>query len=243
MLGDLNDLHFLTLIGEDALLAVPETRTNAMRPTTLLDGLATEAREIGPTLVVIDTLADVFGGSEYDRGQVRSFITRLRGSFCHSGAAVLLLAHPSLAGMRDGRPTSGSTAWTNSVRASLSLNRDETGLRTLSLTKSNYGPPGLHIHLRWREGVFALAAQGDVPKKFQHQSKQNKAEAEAKVRRLSDALPPDLDVDTILPVLEKLGLLARTDPKNHRRSARYWIGQVKDFRSRKGDRKGDSDEA
>ena len=242
-IGDLDDLHIITLAGEDALLAVPDGRANAMSATDLFSVLCEEIGEINPVLIVIDTLADVFGGHELDRGQARSFITMLRGGLCDGGAAVLLLAHPSLAGIKDGRAAAGSTGWTNSVRASLALKVDEkTGLRTLEVRKSNYGPTGQRISMRWREGAFALAAAGDVPTKFQHQSEKNADQADTKVRLLSDALPANLTVDDILPVLRKQGFLERTDPKNHTRTARYWIKNVADFRARKNGRKSDRDE-
>lgn len=233
-LSDLGDLHILTLTGEDALLAVPEEgRTNAMRGTPLLNDLAAEAREIAPVLIVIDTLADVFGGSEFDRGQVRSFLTRLRGAFCGSGAAVLLLAHPSLAGMREGRAASGSTGWTNSVRAALTLTREKTGLRTLSVTKSNYGPNGIEVHLRWREGVFALAAQGDVPTHFKTQAKRNSERAEEDTRRLSDNLPPgDVEPKQVAVMAEKLGLLRDVKTESRRSVVSRWRKRVVRLRER-----------
>ena len=61
----------------------------------------------------------------------------------------MLLAHPSLTGMNTGTGTSGSTAWNNSVRSRLYLDRvRESGIepdpdaRVLRTMKSNYGPVG-----------------------------------------------------------------------------------------------------
>ncbi|MGR3461298.1 MAG: AAA family ATPase [Roseovarius sp.] len=242
-LDDVSDLNCIALAGEDALLAVPKSRSSAVRATALFAELANDVREIDPALIVIDTLADVFGGHELDRGQARSFMTTLRG-LCRGGASVLLLAHPSIAGMTQNRAASGSTAFVNSARAALHL-RAEDGLRRLLVTKSNYGPSskasGLDLTLRWRDGAFAVAAPGDVPRKFRHQAEKNKDQADAKVRRLSEALPADLTVETILPVLEAQCFLDRADPKNHRRTARYWIEKVEGYRSRKSVGKGDAD--
>ncbi len=230
-INDLDNLHILPLAGEDALLAVPESGTNAMGKTRLLDALSEEVREVSPVLIVIDTLADVFGGHELDRGHVRSFITRLRGSLCVDGAAVLLLAHPSLAGMKDGRAASGSTAWTNSARAALHLKSDETGLRTMSVVKSNYGPTGLDLNMRWRDGAFAIAALGDVPAKFKSQTARNSERAKADARRLSDALPPgEVSRDLVGQKAAELGLLSGVKIENQRSKISKLLKRVKDFR-------------
>jgi RecA-family ATPase len=64
--------------------------------------------------------------------------------------------------------TSGSTAWSNSVRSRLYLDRlkakaegeddmdAEPDIRVLRVMKSNYAPLGNDIRLRWVEGCFRL---------------------------------------------------------------------------------------
>jgi RecA-family ATPase len=78
-----------------------------------------------------------------------------------TGAAVLMIAHPSLTGMASGTGTSGSTAWNNSVRSRLYFtgakkldDDDEADIRELKVMKSNYGPAGEIVRLRWQRGVF-----------------------------------------------------------------------------------------
>jgi RecA-family ATPase len=88
----------------------------------------------------------------------------LRGLAIKNDLAVVLIAHPSLSGMASGSGTSGSTAWSNSVRARLYLERivDEGNreidpdLRVLRVKKSNYGPVGLELPLRWQNGGFIV---------------------------------------------------------------------------------------
>ena len=117
---------------------------------------------IKPRLVVLDTLADVFAGNENIRPEARQFIGLLRGLALNCDLAVVLIAHPSLTGMATGTETSGSTAWSNSVRSRLYLEgvKDAGGseldgnLRTLTVKKSNYGPPGRQLDLRWDFGRF-----------------------------------------------------------------------------------------
>jgi hypothetical protein len=72
--------------------------------------------------------------------------------------AVLLLSHPSVAGMQTGTGLSGSTAWNNSVRSRLYLtaDKDDDDLRMLKGMKSNYARKGGEMKLRWREGAFVL---------------------------------------------------------------------------------------
>ena len=75
----------------------------------------------------------------------------------------MISAHPSIEGIRSGSGSSGSTAWNNSVRSRLYLTRyDKTDLdlRKLTNKKSNYGPLGIDIDLRWDGGVFKPLESG-----------------------------------------------------------------------------------
>jgi RecA-family ATPase len=114
--------------------------------------------EFRPGLLILDTSADVFGGDEINRRQVRTFVSLLRRMAMDYDMAVLLLSHPSVAGMQTGTGLSGSTAWNNSVRSRLYLtaDRDDDDLRTLKGMKSNYARKGGEMKLRWHEGAFVL---------------------------------------------------------------------------------------
>ena len=111
---------------------------------------------------MLDPSADVFAGSENDRSQVRQFITLLRGLAIDANTAVLVASHPSLTGKVTGTGLSGTTAWHNSVRARLYLKGIKTNsgdesdpdLRELEVMKSNYGPGGERIRMRWHQGIF-----------------------------------------------------------------------------------------
>jgi RecA-family ATPase len=161
-LAELHDLMIVSLAGEDALLAVPDGRTNIIRPTALFDALESLIERTSPVLVVLDTLADLFGGEENQRAQARQFIGGLRGLAIKYRLTMLLLAHPSLAGMASGSGSSGSTGWNNSVRSRLYLERvkgadgteEDPDARVLKTMKANYGPTGQQIKMRWRSGVF-----------------------------------------------------------------------------------------
>src|SRR5690606_20977816 len=101
--------------------------------------------------------------------QARQFVGLLRHLALESGAAVLVLAHPSLTGLNSGEGTSGSTGWSNSVRSRLYFERiKDKGVeldpdrRVLRVKKANYGRVGEEIEVRWQNGIFAPLRDGDV---------------------------------------------------------------------------------
>lgn len=160
-LGELHRLTIRSMVGEDALLATLDPRANVLAPTKLHEEIDALMGEQCPSLVVLDTLADLFPGNENDRALARQFIGLLKGPAYNHGAAVVLLAHPSLAGLNSGTGTSGSTGWSNSVRSRLYLERvvaddyePDPDARRLTVKKANYGRVGSEILLTWQDGVF-----------------------------------------------------------------------------------------
>jgi RecA-family ATPase len=159
-------LWVISRAGADAILAAPD-RSGIVKPTAMFEQLRTDALNLRPKLIVIDTAADVFAGNEIDRSQTRQFITLLRGLAMATSAALILLSHPSLSGLKSASGLSGSTAWHNSVRARMYLaavtSKDEDDddevagaeLRKLQFVKNNYGPAGNAVVLRWSDGIFA----------------------------------------------------------------------------------------
>jgi RecA-family ATPase len=70
-----------------------------------------------------------------------------------------------LTGLSSGSGNSGSTAWSNSVRSRLYLQRitddgheSDPDARLLTTVKANYGRTGGEIRLRWQDGVFEAEA-------------------------------------------------------------------------------------
>lgn len=160
-LAELDRLQILPLAGQPALLAI-ESSGGALQPTPLWTAFAANVEQSRPALVVIDNAADVFGANEISRTHVRQFVSMLRGLAFRADCAIVLLSHPSVAGMSTGTGLSGSTAWHNSVRSRLYLTRPvatEGGIvdpdaRVLQAMKSNYGPMAAEIRLRWSDGRF-----------------------------------------------------------------------------------------
>lgn len=164
-LEDLDRLTVLSLAGEDALLATLERSGGVLTPSALFHEIERRIGEECPALVVLDTLADLFSGNENDRAQARQFVGMLRGLAIRHECAVLLLAHPSLSGLNSGSGTSGSTAWSNSVRSRLYLERvvqegyeADPDARILSTKKANHARTGGEISVKWRDGVFVAEA-------------------------------------------------------------------------------------
>lgn len=143
----------------DALLAVP-TRNDLIAPTDLYMRLLLTCRDIRPNLIVIESVADVFGGNENNRAQVRQFIGLLRHLAIDNNAGLMLLAHPSVAGMGSGSGTSGSTHWHNASRSRMYFSKvtgddvPDDGLRLLEMKKNQHDKGGERLRLRWRDGVF-----------------------------------------------------------------------------------------
>lgn len=161
-LSDLKGIRLVSMAEHDAVLAEPD-RSGNLQVTKTFEKLIKLAADFAPKLIVIDTSADAFGGDEIKRVQVRKFITMLRQMGTAVDAAILLLSHPSLAGMASGTGLSGSTAWNNSVRSRLYLRpeKEEHGrsispVRKLSVEKSNYAVAGDELSLRWKDGVYVL---------------------------------------------------------------------------------------
>ncbi|MGB3864517.1 MAG: AAA family ATPase [Xanthobacteraceae bacterium] len=172
---DLRGLYLLCVTEREATLAAAD-RSGLVKPTALYDHLLDHAARIEPSLIVIESSADVFAGDENDRGQVKQFVNLLRHLTRPSDAAVLLINHPSLTGLSSGSGTSGSTSWNNSVRSRLYFSQrvdkeqPDRDLRELKIMKANYGPAGEVIQLRWQHGVFVAADGAPAPEKIAAQS-------------------------------------------------------------------------
>jgi RecA-family ATPase len=158
----------VTRASEDTLLC-RFTKAGAIEPTPLWKEIVERIGDLKCAYVGIDPSADVFGGNEIDRAQVRAFVNMLRKPAIEHQCAILLMGHASVDGMKTGRGYSGSTAWHNSVRARWYFQRppteddsedDATDLRELSLRKTNRGKDGERLMLRWHDGWFGLDGGG-----------------------------------------------------------------------------------
>ena len=181
----LADLHLWPLAAGDPALYAPNRGDGLLQPTERWRELTGYIERVRPRLVVLDSRADVFGGSEIDREQVRRFIGALRRTALEHDLAILILAHPSLSGMSSGSGSSGSTHWRNAVRSDLYLTRPDgdyasPDARVLTPKKMNYAAIGHAMNLRWSCGAFVL----DGEQSAATAPAEAKAEAEAVFLRL-----------------------------------------------------------
>ena len=146
---------------ENVLMSFPSSGNDPGKPTRIYHELRRRVLSFGARLVIVDTVADTFGGNENFRSQVRGFVGMLRNLANEIDGAVVLTAHPSVAGQQTGTGLSGSTAWNNSVRSRLYLTRPpgkdgegDPDARVLKRMKSNYAGIGDEIKMTWRNGVL-----------------------------------------------------------------------------------------
>lgn len=165
-LGDLEDrLVWRVLSGEETLLAEPDPKTKRMGATPTYTNLHAFCIAEGIQLLIVDTCADTFGGLEIDRQQVTRYVRLLEDIARKTCGAVVLIAHPSVAGLKDGTGISGNTAWRNAVRSVIYLSRDDDeesfgpttrDRRILERKKGNFAPPDARLELRYDRGFFML---------------------------------------------------------------------------------------
>jgi RecA-family ATPase len=126
--------------------------------------------DAGIQLVIIDTVARTFQGSENDRGQVTAFIEMMTRLAVAIDGAVVLTAHPPKVSGADSW-YSGSGAWKASARSAMSLERpkhydpytqEPFDERVLWVRKGNYSGSRPKIPLRFVNGVFVAE---DLPQR------------------------------------------------------------------------------
>lgn len=165
---DLSNFTAFSGYGRDNLLV--HFDQNTAKPTSGLEHLRAACKARRPSLVVIDNIADTFGGDEIRRVHVNQFLKTYLGGIANDfGCAVLLLGHPSNTGLASGSGISGNRAWSNGVRSRLFMRRlgeddpspDPNG-RILELMKANYAPTGTWVRVTYQDGLWVpvLGASG-----------------------------------------------------------------------------------
>jgi len=162
--ADLEPMRLQSRVGMDnVLMTFGSDGTGTLTPA--FDDLCTEVMTHKARLCIIDTAADTFGGNENVRPQVRQYIGHCLGKLAKMmRGAVLLLAHPSRAGLATGEGDGGNTAWNASVRSRLYLSRPKAdgddqpddNRRILTRKKANYASRGDAVDLIWHDGYFKV---------------------------------------------------------------------------------------
>ncbi len=142
-------LHFEGRAGlENVLMTFGADRVPLYTP--LMQQVHDECARLRPALVILDNIAQMFGGLENDRHQVTVFANALTGIAREFNCCVLLLGHVAKA---EGSEYSGSTAWEAAVRTRLWLERRVDGLVELHRAKANYAARD-SVLLEYQHGAF-----------------------------------------------------------------------------------------
>lgn len=179
---------------DGALLMTFDNRDQGVRTkfaTALVDAL----KQHRPELLILDTLADFFGGNENSRGQVTQFLRLLSHIAEKMHLAIVVCGHPSASGIQSGEGSSGSTAWSNAVRSRLYLHREKDAqgvelnpnIRILSKQKANYSTVGEPQRLAWVEGVFRYEREPAAEGFFASADEEAKLNFMALLRELAKA--------------------------------------------------------
>jgi RecA-family ATPase len=181
--ADLSGMRWLSRVGQDNLLMTFQDGRGVL--TDFWRQVHFAALDFGARLVVLDTAADLFGGNENDRGQVRQFVQAACTSIARDiGGAVILCAHPSRSGLATGSGDSGSTAWNAAFRSRLYFERVEASeedpapdpdVRRLTRKKANYAASGTELQLRYAGGAFEVEGDASAEHWIDRTSRENRA--------------------------------------------------------------------
>lgn len=154
---DPNDnLIIMPRVGYDNLL-VTYDMAGQPKLTSFFYQLLKTIKEQNIKYVILDTLSDIFGGSEIVRSHVNYFMKSVLGKIIReTGCTILVSGHPSQSGTSLRGGFSGSTAWQGATRALWYMQRNEQGFRELIRLKSNYSISGedIKLTLTYDKGVF-----------------------------------------------------------------------------------------
>ena len=173
----LDNLKMLDLAGHGPLWSAA-SRYDAPSLTPLGRAVRQVVEDTQAGLLILDSLAAVYGANENDRGQVRDFMASWDAWASAADCTVLIIGHPpkSAAGY------SGSTDWHSAARARWEISKDplQTGPRggrqepthwKLAMVKSNYGPEPPALCLDWDHTGprWAVASTWDAAVKETHE--------------------------------------------------------------------------
>jgi RecA-family ATPase len=146
--------------------------TGEPRTTPFFDQLSTIIEDEGIELLILDTVADIFSGDQNNPIHVRHFVQHALGRLARQmKGAVIMCAHPSRDGQRQGNGESGSQQWDAALRSRMYLSRPEVAAgegadpdaRILTRKKANYAPRDEQMNLRWQHGVLvSVDAPGSI---------------------------------------------------------------------------------
>ena len=151
-------LHLASGRGRDATLAY--LKQGRIEPTPLYRELFEAAGDIKPRMIGIAASANVFAGNENDRSQVQQFIAMLTRVAMVANGSIVLISHPSLAGIASDSGLSGSTQWHNAVRARFNCTGSRSMMASPWTTTAVSSYSERTIMVRWLRAWFCGGATG-----------------------------------------------------------------------------------
>jgi RecA-family ATPase len=161
-------LQLFSLIDHDTILAATNKR-GIVEPTRSYQWLYELAGDLKPVQIGIASVANVFAGNEISRTEVQQFAKLMNRITKVTKGSIVLATHPSLTGISatslSHEGLSGTTQWHNAVRARAVIKgvkpKDnegngviDTGLRSITFHKNQYGPPVASCFVRWQNGLY-----------------------------------------------------------------------------------------
>lgn len=185
-------LEIVDLVGKDSILWERDPRTGST-VTAAYELLKRSTRAHQTEVLMVDGIADTFGGNENARGDVKRFVNSLVALIPPDRGAVLLVAHvakPTAASGSTSEGYSGSTGWNNSVRARWYLRAEttdsedadrpgRTGALVLELQKSNLGRADQSMRFTWDDDAHLFLGELVGASAFdrRHQDREERAGA------------------------------------------------------------------
>lgn len=174
----LDNLHIVSLVGQDTLLTTQNRETRELEQTNTLERLIVAAKQVANLkLIVIDPISRYRGGDENFAADTTRFIQAAERLQKETGATVMLVHHTNK-GAANSKEASqgaarGSSALTDGVRLQMQLTalsekaRKSWGLTeddarrhiAFAVTKSNYTAPQSEILLHRGEGGYLSKAE------------------------------------------------------------------------------------
>ncbi|MEM6812507.1 MAG: AAA family ATPase [Pseudomonadota bacterium] len=151
-----NNLLLCCRAGNDNVLVNYPGQGNPPINTDLYEDILSFIKNENIEFLVIDNIANVFGGNENDRTEATQFMSPIYKLCVELGITVLLLGHPPK--NKISASYSGSTAWEASVRQRFNLKNEDDDTFVFICEKANYIRVGKEVEMyKNADGIFVEA--------------------------------------------------------------------------------------
>ena len=146
-----NNLVFCCRAGSDNLFIEYVAHGKTSTKTGFFNAFIKTIKNENFEFVVIDNIANVYGGNENDRSETTRFMNAIYELCVSANISILLLEQPP----KGAATYSGSTAWEAAIRQRFNLKKDNNGLYILKCEKANYIRVGEEVEMAKNDdGVF-----------------------------------------------------------------------------------------